>query len=640
MTAQTSTRTPGQTPKADLSQDPVAETPAGFRQTSRRLVAMLRPYRRLAGVGAFGLGSIVLNVSGPWLLGRATNLIFAGYLGQRFPSGDTKEEIAERLRGEGADVLAALVGTVDFVPGLGIDFRALGLTLLAVLAAYVGSGMFWIMQGRLTTNLVQRALFGLRQQVEAKLSRLPLSYFDQRTRGEVLSRTTNDIDNIAQGLQQTISQITNSLLLLVGVLGMMVWISPLLAAVALVAVPMSIYLTKVIGKRSQTQFAQQWKTAGDLNAHVDEVYTGYALVKMFGHEQESLAAFRTHNEQLYRSSTRAQFISGTIGPVTTLIGNVSYVLIAVIGGLQLASGALSVGAVQAFIQYSRQFTQPLMALANLSNLVQSAVASAERVFAFLDAPEETPSAATEERPTRGRVCFEAVSFRYQDGRPLIENLSLVVEPGRSVAIVGPTGAGKTTLVNLLMRFYDVTAGRITIDGADIRDMDRDQLRSAIGIVTQDPWLFGGTIRENIAYGRDSATDDEIVAAARAAHVDHFVRTMSDGYDTMIDTEGGGVSAGERQLITIARALLADPVILVLDEATSSVDTRTELLIQQAMARLSAGRTSFVVAHRLSTIREADLILMMDGGAIVEQGTHNELLAAGGPYARMHAAQSV
>jgi ATP-binding cassette subfamily B protein len=612
----------------------------GFRTTARRVIGLLAPYQRLSGVALLGIGSIVLNVMAPSLLGRATDLIFAGAVGRRFPDGITKAEAIERLRQQGDGALARLAETLDFVPGRGIDFRALALTLLVVLLAYLGSGAFWAVQGRFATRVVQRAVYGLRRDVEEKLSRLPLSYFDGRPRGEVLSRTTNDIDNLAQSMQQTLSQITNSALLLIGVLGMMFWISPLLAVIALVAVPLSMYLTKVIGKRAQVQFKTQWSATGELNTRIDEAYTGYAVVRVFGRERESVEEFRAQNEKVYEASARAQFISGVIGPVTTVIGNVSYVLIAVIGGLQLASGSLSIGAVQAFIQYSRQFTQPLMAIANLSNLVQSGVASAERVFAFLDADEESPSAAGAPRPERlrGRVAFESVSFGYAPDRPLIEDLSLTVEPGRLVAIVGPTGAGKTTLVNLLMRFYDVTGGRITVDGTDIRDLDRDALRSAIGMVLQDAWLFGGTIRENIAYGRDDATAEEVLAASRAAYADHFVRTLPDGYDTEVDGEGAGVSEGERQLITIARAILADPAILVLDEATSSVDTRTELLIQQAMARLSQGRTSFVIAHRLSTIRGADLILVMEQGAIVEQGTHDELLAVGGAYTRLYSAQ--
>ncbi|MGW0803348.1 ABC transporter ATP-binding protein [Nonomuraea sp. NPDC002799] len=617
------------------------EPPADFGRTALRLLGLLRPFRRLWGVAALGFASIVLNVCGPLLLGHATNLIFSGAIGQQFAPEATKADVVERLRQQGESVLVSLIGSVDFRPGQGIDFRALGLTLVAAFTVHVASGMFWILQGRHATGVVQHTVFRLRRDAAGKLGRLPVSYFDRRPRGEVLSRTTNDIDNVAQCMQQTLSQITNSSLLLLGVLAMMFWLSPLLAMVALVAIPLSILMTRVVGKRAQRQFARQWKATGELNAHVEEAYTAHDLVKVYGRERESAAAFAVRNEQLSRSAARAQFISGVIGPATTLIGNLSYVLIAVIGGLRLIAGGLSIGAVQAFVQYSRQFTQPLMGLANLSNLVQSGVASAERVFAFLDAEEEPPSAA---RPAvvgevRGRVAFESVSFRYDPDQPLIEDFSLTVEPGATVAIVGPTGAGKTTLVDLLLRFYEVTAGRITVDGVDIRDMDRDDLRSAIGMVPQEAWLFGGTIRENIAYGRPGAvSDEEISAAARVAHVDHLVRTLSQGYDAVIDDEGSGVSGGERQMITIARAIVANPAILVLDEATSSVDTRTELLVQQAMARAGQGRTSFVIAHRLSTIRDADLILMMGHGTIVEQGTHEELLAAKGPYARMYAAQ--
>ncbi len=578
------------------------EASGGLTRVSLRVLGLIRPFRRLHGVAALGLGSIVLNVSGPWLLGRATDTVLAG--------------VAH-----------------------GVDSGRLALLLTAALCVYAGSGAFWILQGRFTTRIIQQVVFGLRERVADKLSRLPLSYFDGHTRGEVLSRATSDIDNIQQCLQQTLSQVTNSSLLLVGVLGMMFWISPLLSVVALVAVPASMWLTRFVGRRAQPHFTHQWAVNGDLVAHVEEAYTGYAVVRAFGSQEQSAAAFAEHSELLRRSATRAQFLSGLIGPITTFVGNLSYVAVAVIGGFRLLSGSLTVGELQAFIQYSRQFTQPLIALANLSNVVQSGLASADRVFAFLDEEEEidTDAGADLPEPVRGRVRFERVSFRYLPDQPLIEDLSLTVEPGRSVAIVGPTGAGKTTLVNLLMRFYDVTGGRITVDGVDIRTLHRDALRSRTGMVLQDAWLFGGSIRENIAYGREDAGTEEVLAAARAAHVDHLIRTLPDGIDTVLDDDQG-VSAGQRQLITIARAVLADPSILILDEATSAVDTRTELLIQQAMARLSRGRTTFVIAHRLSTIREADLILVMADGAIVEQGTHSELLAAEGPYFELYRAQ--
>ncbi|WPO76012.1 ABC transporter ATP-binding protein [Streptomyces sp. KN37] len=613
-----------------------------FKGSGKRLLAQFRPERTtMYGMIAAGILSVALSVLGPKILGRATDLIFAGIIGRDMPADLTKEQVIEGLRDKGDGGMADMLTGVDFTPGEGIDFGAMGEVLLLALGTFLAAGLLLAVATRLSNRAINRTVFRLRGDVQEKLSRLPLSYFDKRQRGEVLSRATNDIDNINQTLQQTMGQLINSLLTIIGVLVMMFWVSPLLALVALVTVPLSFFVAMKVGKRSQPQFVQQWKTTGKLNAHIEEMYTGHALVKVFGRQEESAKAFAEQNDQLYDAGFRAQFISGAMQPLMFFISNLNYVLVAVVGGLRVASGSLSIGDVQAFIQYSRQFSMPLTQVASMANLVQSGVASAERVFEILDAEEQEADPVPGERPAKlsGRVEMEHVSFRYAKDKPLIEDLSLVVEPGHTVAIVGPTGAGKTTLVNLLMRFYEVTGGRITLDGVDIAGMSRDELRAGIGMVLQDTWLFGGTIAENIAYGAaKEVTREEVEEAARAAHADRFVRTLPDGYDTVIDDDGTGVSAGEKQLITIARAFLSDPVILVLDEATSSVDTRTEVLIQKAMARLAHGRTSFVIAHRLSTIRDADTILVMENGAIVEQGTHDALLAAGGAYARLYAAQ--
>ncbi|MET4645104.1 ABC transporter ATP-binding protein/permease [Streptomyces sp. NBC_01724] len=612
-----------------------------FKGSSKRLLKRFATEKAsLYGMLAACVLSVGLSVVGPKILGKATDLVFAGVIGRRMPEGTTKEQAVEGLRKTNSG-LADLLSGVDFTPGHGIDFDAVGNVLLTALAVYVGAGLLMLVATRLSIRIINRVVFQLREDIQTKLSRLPLSYFDRAKRGEVLSRATNDIDNISQTMQQTMGQLINSLLTIVGVLVMMFWISPLLALVALVTVPLSVVVATKVGKRSQPQFVQQWKVTGKLNAHIEEMYTGHTLVKVFGRQEESAKDFAEQNDALYEASFRAQFNSGIMQPLMMFVSNLNYVLIAVVGGLRVASGALSIGDVQAFIQYSRQFSMPLTQVASMANLVQSGVASAERIFELLDAEEQGPDPVTGERPADllGSVSLEKVSFRYEPDKPLIENLSLNVEPGHTVAIVGPTGAGKTTLVNLLMRFYEVTGGRIALDGVDVAKMSRDELRSGIGMVLQDTWLFGGSIADNIAYGASrEVTREEIEEAARAAHADRFIRTLPDGYDTVIDDEGTGVSAGEKQLITIARAFLSDPVILVLDEATSSVDTRTEVLIQKAMARLAHGRTSFVIAHRLSTIRDADVILVMENGSIVEQGTHDELLDAQGAYARLYAAQ--
>jgi len=643
----------GHGPMGGMGGAPAAKA-MDFRGSLRRFAGVMRPERaRVLLLTLCGVVSVALTVAGPKILGDATNVIFAGVVGQGLsaagvPAGTSGEEAAAMLRASGNDAQAGLISSLpDVVSGQGVDFSRLAQILTVVLAVYLGAFLFGWLQARIMTVAVQNTMRRLRDDVEAKLHRIPLSYADKQAKGEILSRVTNDIDNVAQTTTQTLAQLVTSALTVVGVLGMMFWISWVLALVALVTVPLSVVLTMQIAKRSQPQFVAQWAATGRLNAHVEEMFTGHSLVKAYGRQEAAAEKFGAENEALYDASRRSQFISGTMQPSMGFLANLNYVVVAVIGGLRVASGQLSLGDVQAFIQYSRQFTQPLTQIASMMNLLQSGVASAERVFELLDAPEQDPDPAEPRRleQVRGRVAFEDVSFSYDPEEPLIEHLDLVAEPGQTIAIVGPTGAGKTTLVNLLMRFYEVDSGRITLDGVDAREMTRDDLRSRIGMVLQDTWLFQGTIEENLRYGvRDGArrggdlTDEEFLAATEATYVDPFVRTLPDGYATVLDDEATALSAGEKQLLTIARAFLADPEILVLDEATSSVDTRTEVLVQQAMNALRANRTSFVIAHRLSTIRDADTIVVMEHGQIVEQGDHETLLAAGGAYARLYESQ--
>lgn len=627
------------------------ETPSDFRGTLRRVVhRLLRDRVAVWTVLVLGVVGTALSVVGPRILGVATDIVFRGYLSDRLPDGTSQEEAVAGLRADGQDRMADVVAGADVTPGAGMDYPGLVWVLLGATCLYVLASAFMLWQGRLTTVVVQHMVGGLRTDVEATLHRLPLSYVDGQERGELMSRTTNDIDNIGQSMQQTISQLLTSLLMVLGTLAMMVWISPVLALVAVATIPVAFFLTKAVMKRSQPQFMAQWAATGRLNGHVEEVFTGHEIVKVFGRQADVREEFERRNAALFTAAFKAQFISGIVQPLMMFVSNLNYVAVAVIGSVRVTSGSLTIGEVQAFIQYSRQFTQPLTQIASMVTLLQSGLASAERVFALLDAQEQSPDPLAPPRPdaVRGRVAFEQVNFSYTDA-PLIEDLDLAAEPGSTVAIVGPTGAGKTTLVNLLLRFYELDGGRITLDGIDISAMSRPDLRRCFGVVLQDAWLFKGTISENIAYGSDAehpggvaaggaGPPESVVRAAEAALVDHLVRTLPDGYQSVVQEGGSGVSAGQRQLLTIARAFHADPPILVLDEATSSVDTRTEALVQEAMAELRRGRTSFVIAHRLSTIREADLVVVMDRGRIVEQGTHESLVDAGGTYARLYAAQ--
>ncbi|MDR1808728.1 MAG: ABC transporter ATP-binding protein/permease [Propionibacteriaceae bacterium] len=635
----------------------VAEKALNFGPSLKRLLGYLKPERlRVALALIMAAASVTMNVYIPRIIGKATDTLFGGVIGKLVgeqlekagvdPATVTKAEVLQVIEAGAAQgnslvpsSMLDMLARVDFTPGVGVDFHQLALWCLAALGlatlAAIGLGV----TGWLINAIVQRTVYRMREQVAGKLDRLPLGYFDSLPRGELLSRVTNDIDNISQSLQQTLSQMVQAVFQVIGFLIMMLIVSPLLTLVAVASIPVALIVVGVIMGRSQKRFLAMWKTTGELNGQIEEAYSGHALVSVFGRRKEVEDQFKAKNQEMYEAAFSAQFISGLVMPIMGFIGNLSYVIVAVAGCLRVASGHITIGDVTAFIQYSRQFTQPINQLASMTNLLQSGVASAERVFAVLDVAEESPDATgTLPVPVRGRVTFEHVQFAYSPDKPLITDLSLTAEPGQTVAIVGPTGAGKTTLVNLLMRFYEVEAGRITLDGVDIRDIPRADLRDQIGMVLQDTWLFYGTIYDNIAYGQPGASEDTILAAAKATYVDRFVRSLPDGYETMIDEEASNVSAGEKQLLTIARAFVSDPALLILDEATSSVDTRTEVLIQKAMGALRQGRTSFVIAHRLSTIRDADLILVMEHGDIVEQGTHQQLLAAKGHYYDLYQTQ--
>ncbi|MDO4791375.1 MAG: ABC transporter ATP-binding protein [Buchananella hordeovulneris] len=614
---------------------------ANFVPSFKRMVGILAPHKALVIWSVLlSIISTALTVYAPKVLGQATNLIFEGFISRQIPPGVTQEQVVEGLRAAGQDKIAAMAQAMNLTPGFGIDFEALAWVLIAILAIYtVAEALAWL-QAELLNRAVIRAIYALREQVEAKIHRLPLSYFDKTPRGELLSRLTNDTDNIAVTLQQHLSGAIAQILTVVGVLGMMFVLSWKLALVSMIALPLFAVIFGVIGPRSQAAFKQQWLKTGQVNTRMEESFSGHDLVHIFGRREALRQEFANDNEELFRASFKAQFLSGMMMPAMRFVGSVTYVAVAVLGALMVSGGSLTLGDVQAFIQYSQMYRDPLAQLGAMAAAVQSGVASAERIFEFLDEPEEeqdgehAPALAAGD----GTIVFDSVSFSYTEDTELIRDLTFTVKPGQTVAIVGPTGAGKTTLINLVQRFYELDGGQILLNGQNIAALRRQDVRGRTGMVLQDPWLFQGSILENIRYGRHDATDAEVIEAAKAAYVDRFVHALPAGYETLLEEDAANVSAGERQLITIARAFVARPDLLILDEATSFVDTRTELLVQKAMTALRQGRTSFVIAHRLSTIRDADLILVMENGQIVEQGNHAQLLAVDGAYARLYAAQ--
>jgi ATP-binding cassette subfamily B protein len=605
-----------------------------FKGTLRRLIRYLMDFKaRFIAVFFLAVGSTVFSIIGPKILGYATTKLGDGIMAQYMHIITVQTAV---LRHMPSNVIAEL----KMQPIPQFDFGYIGMIIIIMIVLYFISSLFMFLMGYLMSTVSQKTVFKMRNEVKAKLDRLPLKYFDEHTHGEILSRVTNDMDNIATTLQQSLGQLITSVITIIGVLVMMISISPVMTLIALITLPVSGYITMQIAKKSQKYFAAQQKVLGDLNGHVEEMYTGHKIIKVLAREKASIKQFKEINGKLYTVAYKAQFISGIIMPLLNFVNNVGYVAVCVVGGLMVAKNAIKIGDIQAFIQYIRTFTQPIVQTANIANVIQSTVASAERVFEILDEAEQIPdkeNAAVNESP-KGEVVFDHVDFSYKEDAPLIEDMNMHAMPGDTIAIVGPTGAGKTTLVNLLMRFYEIQAGKITVDGINIRDMERGELRQLFGMVLQDTWLFNGTIRDNIAYGRENATEESILSAAKAAHAHHFIMSLPQGYDTVLNEEASNISQGQKQLLTIARAILADPAILILDEATSNVDTRSEVLIQKAMATLMKGRTSFVIAHRLSTIRDADTILVMDKGSIIEQGSHKELLNKGGFYAGLYNSQ--